>query len=100
MAEGIGNAYQVAKEIEDKTGAETRVTILGHIQRGGTPTSFDRIMASKMGNMAVELLLSNQFGKAIGIKCNQIINVDLDEALNSEKVFDKQMYEITKILSI
>jgi len=100
LAEGIGNAYQVAKEIEDKTGAETRVTILGHIQRGGTPTSFDRIMASKMGNMAVELLLSNQFGKAIGIKCNQIINVDLDEALNSEKVFDKQMYEITKILSI
>src|SRR5699024_8688411 len=53
LAEGAGNAYEYAKEIEEKTGTETRVTILGHIQRGGTPTAFDRIIASKMGHKAV-----------------------------------------------
>ncbi|WP_025640264.1 6-phosphofructokinase [Schnuerera ultunensis] len=100
LAEGIGNAYEVAKEIEEKTGAETRVTILGHIQRGGTPTAFDRIMASKMGNKAVELLLSNESGKALGIKCNELISMDLDKALNTKKEFDKNMYDIAKILSI
>lgn len=100
LAEGIGNAYEVAKEIEEKTGAETRVTILGHIQRGGTPTAFDRIMASKMGNKAVELLLSNESGKALGIKCNELISMDLDKALSTKKEFDKTMYDIAKILSI
>ena len=100
IAEGVGNAYEVAKEIEDKTGTETRVTILGHVQRGGTPTIFDRIIASKMGNKAVELLLSNQSGKALGMKCNEIININLDEALETKKEFDKNMYDIAKILSI
>ena len=100
LAEGVGNAYEVAKEIEEKTGTETRVTILGHIQRGGTPTAFDRILASKMGNKAVELLLSEETGKALGIKCNKLVSMDLEEALNSKKEFDKNMYDIAKILSI
>ncbi len=100
LAEGIGNAYEVGKEIEEKTGAETRVTILGHIQRGGTPTAFDRIIASKMGHEAVDLLLSGESGKALGIKCNQLISIDIEEALNTKKEFDKSMYEIGKILSI
>ena len=100
LAEGIGNAYEVAKEIEEKTGTETRVTILGHIQRGGTPTAYDRVLASKMGNRAVELLLSNESGKALGIKCNELVSMDLEEALNTEKEFDKNMYNIAKILSI
>ena len=68
IAEGIGNAYEVSREIEEKTGAETRVTILGHIQRGGSPTVFDRIIGSKMGNKAVELLIANKSGKDLGIK--------------------------------
>ncbi len=100
LAEGVGNAYEVAKEIEEKTGTDTRVTILGHIQRGGSPTAFDRIMASKMGNKAVELLLNNESGRALGMKCNEIVDIDLDEALNAEKKLDKEMYEIAKILSI
>ncbi|MCF6462431.1 6-phosphofructokinase [Clostridium sp. Cult1] len=100
LAEGVGNAYEVAKEIEEKTGTETRVTILGHIQRGGTPTAFDRILASKMGNKAVELLLSEETGKALGIKCNKLVSMDLEEALNTKKEFDKNMYDIAKILSI
>ena len=100
LAEGVGNAYEVAKEIEEKTGTETRVTILGHIQRGGTPTAFDRILASKMGNKAVELLLSEETGKALGIRCNELVTMDLEEALNTKKEFDKNMYDIAKILSI
>jgi len=100
LAEGVGNAYEVAETIKERTGTDTRVTILGHIQRGGTPSAFDRILASKMGYKAVELLLNNEKGKALGIKCNEIISVDLDEALNTEKNFDRSMFEISKILSI
>ena len=100
LAEGVGNAYEVAEEIEKKTGSETRVTILGHIQRGGSPTSFDRIMASKMGYRAVELLIQGKSGKALGIKCNEIIDIDLDKALKIEKKLDMEMYEMAKILSI
>ncbi|NMB07366.1 MAG: 6-phosphofructokinase [Tissierellia bacterium] len=100
LAEGVGNAYEVAEEIEKKTGTETRVTILGHIQRGGSPTAFDRIMASKMGHKALKLLLQGEAGKALGIKCNEIIHIDLEEALNTEKELDMGMYEMAKILSI
>ncbi|MBS4534788.1 6-phosphofructokinase [Clostridium sp. D2Q-14] len=100
LAEGIGKADELSKEIESKTGIETRVTILGHIQRGGSPTAFDRILASKMGSEAVKLLLSGESGKAVGIKDNRIINMDIDEALNVESKLDKDMYELTKILSI
>lgn len=100
LAEGVGNAYELAKEIEEKTGAETKVTILGHIQRGGTPTAFDRIIASKMGNKAVELLIEGKSGKAMGFKDNDIIDLDIDEALSQEKDFDREMYEVAKILSI
>ena len=79
---------------------DTRVTILGHIQRGGTPTTFDRIMASEMGRKSVELLLNNQSGKALGMKCNEIINLDIGEALLIKKEFNKDMYETAQILSI
>ncbi len=100
LAEGVGNAYDVSKSIIEKTGTDTRVTILGHIQRGGTPTAFDRIIASKMGSKAIELLLNDKGGRALGIKCNQIIDMDIDEALNMKKVFDMEMYDTTKVLSI
>lgn len=101
LAEGVrGSAYDVAKEIEDKTSIETRVTILGHIQRGGTPSAFDRIIASKMGYRAVELLLEGKTVRAVGIKENKVIDIDIDEALSTEKHFDKDMYDIAKILSI
>ncbi|NLY44954.1 MAG: 6-phosphofructokinase [Tissierella sp.] len=100
LAEGVGNAYDVAKKIDSKTGIDTRVTILGHIQRGGTPTTFDRIIASQMGRDAVELLLGGNSGKALGIKCNEIINLDISEALLIKKEFNKNMYETAQILSI
>ena len=89
-----------AKEIYAKTGIDTRVTVLGHIQRGGTPSTFDRIIASEMGRKAVELLLDNNSGKALGIKCNEIINLNIDEALSIKKEFNVNLYETAQILSI
>lgn len=100
LAEGIGNAYEVAEAIQTRTNTDTRVTILGHIQRGGSPTSFDRITASKMGNRALRLLLDGHSGIALGIKCNEIIYMDLEEALAVKKELDMEMYEMAKILSI
>lgn len=100
LAEGVGNAYDVSKSIEEKTGIDTRVTILGYIQRGGTPTSYDRIIASEMGNRAIELLKEGKSGRALGIKCNQIIDMDINEALEIKKEFNIQMYNTARILSI
>ncbi len=85
LAEGVGNAYEVAKEVVDKTGIDTRVTILGHIQRGGTPSVFDRIMASEMGRSAVEILIKGGSGVALGLTCNEIIDLPIEAALNIQK---------------
>ncbi len=100
LAEGVGNSFELAEEIEEKTGTETRVTILGHIQRGGTPTTFDRVTASTMGNKAMELLIEGKSGRALGLKENKIIDMDLDEAISIKNEFDKDMYQIARVLSI
>lgn len=100
LAEGVGDAYDVAEEIKENTNIDTRVTILGHIQRGGTPTSFDRIMASEMGREAVELLIKGKKSRALGMSCNDIVNLDIEEALKVNKVFNQKMYETANILSI
>lgn len=100
LAEGVGNAYEIAKTIIEKTDTDTKVTILGHIQRGGTPTAYDRILASEMGRTAIELLLDNKSGRALGIKCSKIVDLDITEALNKEKIFDMAMYNNAQILSI
>ncbi|MGO1368620.1 MAG: 6-phosphofructokinase [Senegalia sp. (in: firmicutes)] len=100
IAEGVGNAVQLGKEIEEKTGIETRVTVLGHIQRGGSPTANDRILASKMGAEAVNLLLKGETCKVVGIKDNKIISMNTYEALKVKSHLDEEMYTLTKILSI
>lgn len=100
LAEGVGNAYEVAKEVEEKTGIETRVTVLGYIQRGGSPTSFDRILASKMGRKAVELLIDNDGGKALGVNGSNLIHVEIEKALEIEGKFNEFIYDTAKILSI
>ncbi|MBF8984083.1 6-phosphofructokinase [Lutibacter sp. B2] len=100
LAEGIGNAFEFGNEIGEKTGIDTRVTVLGHTQRGGSPTAFDRILASKMGAKAVEVLLNGKSGRAVGIKDNKLFAMDIDEVISTKKEFDEEMYELTKILSI
>lgn len=100
LAEGVGNPYEIASEIQTKTGIETRVTVLGYLQRGGTPTTMDRIFASEMGKKSVELLLNNKSNRVVGIKCNNIIDMDINEALDMKKEFDLDMYKTADILSL
>lgn len=100
LAEGVGNPFEIAKEMEEKTGIETRVTVLGYLQRGGTPTTMDRIMASEMGKKAVELLLENKSNKVLGFKCNNIMDMDINEALVLKKEFDMDLYNTANVLSI
>lgn len=100
LAEGVGNAYELGDEIQKYTDIETRVTILGHLQRGGSPTAFDRIIASKMGAKAVQLLIEGKSSRALGVKGNQVFDIDIDEALSVKREFDTETYQLTKILSI
>ena len=100
LAEGVGNANDMGKEIIERTGADLRVTILGHVQRGGSPTAFDRILASRMGVRAVELLLDGKSARVVGIKDDKIIDMDIYEALSAKRDFDKESYQMAKILSI
>lgn len=100
VAEGVGSAIEIAKKITDQTGFETRVTILGHIQRGGTPTAFDRTISSRMGARAVELLMAGQTNIMIGIIHGEIVASDIDYALKQEKTINKEMYDVANILAI
>ncbi|TJX64046.1 6-phosphofructokinase [Soehngenia saccharolytica] len=99
LAEGVGNSFELAEAIEEKTGVETKVTVLGHVQRGGSPSAFDRILASQMGKKSVELLLQNKSGRVLGTKCNEIIDLDIDEALNMKRKLNREMYDTANILS-
>jgi 6-phosphofructokinase 1 len=100
LAEGVGGAMELGSQIKELTGIDTRVTILGHLQRGGSPTFFDRLLASKMGARAVDLLLEGKSGLALGSKGMSLIEVDYNEVFNLEKPFDKDTYDLANILSI
>lgn len=99
LAEGVGGAEDLAKHVEEITGIETRATILGHIQRGGSPSAFDRVLASRMGAKAVEVLLEGKSSRVIGIRGGQIIDDDINEALAMPRKFDEKLYEIATALS-
>ena len=99
VAEGVGGSAELAKEIESVTGIETRATILGHIQRGGSPTADDIVLASRMGAKAVEVLLEGKTSKVIGIKENRIFDMDIDEALDIERSFDESLYEMASAIN-
>lgn len=99
MAEGVGHAADLAKQIQEITGIEARVTVLGHIQRGGSPTAFDRILASKLGARAVELLAEGIAARVVGVKGNKVVDVDIDEALAMKKDIDHEMLNLSYVLS-
>lgn len=100
VAEGIGKVKYIAKEIEEKTGIETRATVLGHVQRGGRPTVRDRVMASRMGYAAVELLVKGVGNRVISFTDNKIVDFDIYEALSMERKFDHELYDIAHEISI
>jgi 6-phosphofructokinase 1 len=100
VAEGAASTFDVAKKINELSGLDTRVSILGHIQRGGTPTALDRILASRMGAEAVNLLINGRHKLMVGIQDNRIKNFDLEWALNQRHEIDLSEYELAQILAI
>ena len=100
VAEGVGGVMELAKQIEEQTGVETRATILGHVQRGGSPTVRDRMLASRMGNRAVELLLAGKRNRVVTVQNDRIADYDIQEALEMKKTFDADLYRIAHEISI
>lgn len=99
-AEGIGYSQSMAKRIEAATGIETRATILGHMQRGGSPTCKDRVYASIMGAMAVDLLIAGKTNRVVGYRHGQYVDFDIDEALGMKKEIPPYQYDIAKLLAL
>lgn len=100
VAEGIGHVVTLAERIEAETGVESRATILGHVQRGGDPTVRDRVLASRMGNYAVDLLMEGKSNRVVTIQSDRITDYDIEEALQMKKPFDKDLYRIAHEISI
>lgn len=92
---GIGET--LGGEIEERTGYETRISVLGHIQRGGTPTAFDRVLGTRFGVKAVELVEKKEFGLMVSLTNNKIISVPLEKAVEKLKTLDMELYNIAKV---
>lgn len=100
VAEGAASGVEFGKEIQERTGFETRVTVLGHIQRGGSPTAFDRVLASRLAAHATELLLNGKSGRLVGMLANQIVDQPIGNALQKPHHIDENMYRLSQELSI
>lgn len=102
VAEGAAyNAAQIEaylRQRQDETGFDVRTTILGHVQRGGTPTAFDRILATRLGQAAVECLLAGEHGVMVGLQGSEIVPTPLKDVTNTEKELDLSLYETSKIM--
>ena len=100
LAEGCGDAEKMAKKIEEQTGIETRATILGHVQRGGSPTVRDRVLASRMGNYATRILRYDNKSCVVAEKAGTIVDYPIDIALEMKKELDIDMYRMAHEISI
>jgi len=94
---GVG--YYLGREIEKCTEIETRVVVLGHLQRGGSPTAYDRVLATRYGIAAIDLVYRGQFGRMVALQGNKIVSVPLKDVIGKRKTVDLQLYEISKIFS-
>ena len=92
---GIGQL--VANAVEEATSYETRVTVLGHLQRGGTPTAFDRVLGTRFGIAAIDLVHAGDFGKMVSLQGNEIVAIPLAEAVNQLKVVDQELYDLATV---
>lgn len=97
-AEGVGHSISMARRIEAATGIETRATILGHLQRGGRPTCKDRYYASMMGAYAADILCEGKTNRVVGVQHGEIVDIDIDEALEMEKTISEYQYQISQTL--
>lgn len=96
VSENVGHSQEIATIIEEKTGIETRATVLGHVQRGGSPSVRDRIVASEMGYYAVELLSQGISNRVVAMQKNEIVDFDIQEALSMNKPYDMRLHNIAK----
>ena len=99
-AEGVGKGYEIGKQIQEITGFETKVTILGHTQRGGSPSAYDRMMSSQMGAKAVDLLIEGKKGVMVGVKKGELIHLPFEEAVKNKHSIDLSLYQLARTLSI
>jgi 6-phosphofructokinase 1 len=93
------SSRELARVLEERTGVETKVVVLGYIQRGGTPTCRDRMLASQVGYRAVKLLKEDSSSRAIGIRGNEIFDMDLEEALKMQRITDTSLIRLAEILA-
>lgn len=100
LAEGVGSGFDYGDRIQEETKLETRVTVLGYIQRGGSPTATDRVLASRLGAKAIELLMEGKAGIMVGIEHNQLVSYPISEILQKESTVNEEMYRLSKELSI
>jgi len=100
VAEGVCSGTEFAKQLKEAANLETRVSVLGHIQRGGSPTAADRVLTSRLGARAVELLIEGKGGRAVGIENNSLVDYDIIEALSRKHTIDLDLYKLSKELSI
>ena len=100
VAEGAGKALKIAEEIQEKTGLDTRGTVLGHVQRGGSPSMRDRVVAAQMGVHAIELLQAGYYNRVVALKNDVIVDYEIEEALNMQKELDPIMLGVAKVVSI
>ena len=99
VAEGVGSAYDIAQKIHEATSLDTRVTVLGHVQRGGAPTSRDRITATYMGYEAVRLLVEGYTNRVVCVQGETYVDYDISEGLNMKKGLNEQTYAVMQVLS-
>ena len=99
IAEGAGKAQDFVDYVREHTDVEIKATVLGYIQRGGNPSAFDRVLAAKLGERAVELLAEGKTGRAVGIRHNSIYDVSLAEAIEIKDEFDEKLYELNEIMA-
>ena len=100
VAEGVGNSKDMCYYIEQRTGVETRLTVLGHVQRGGNATAMERVYASAMGYRAIELLENGVGSRIVGVKANRIYDIDIDEGLAMKKDINELYYKVAREISI
>lgn len=101
VAEGAGSAQQIADQIKDKIGFETRIIVLGHYQRGGSPSVFDRLLGARFGQAAVESLLQNDHGKMVGLRCADIVYTDLEQVVKQgSRPIDPMLISLANRLSV
>ena len=99
VAEGAGSAFDVANRIRDEIALDPRVTVLGHVQRGGSPTARDRVMATRMGYRAVEILAAGSTNRIVGVHQGKIFDIDIDEALSMNKGLDMEEWAVLEAMT-